>query len=157
MPATATMDFAIELNPKFRYRSTVHWDELDALRMLHNSRFAAHIERATIAFYETLGHRWETSVADNPDQYQVVRELHIEFLAPVSRPGPLDIELWVERLGTSSCVYGFRCTNADGTTTHARGDRTIVKLDPATKRPAPWTETFLRAHRELRKDLPSAP
>jgi acyl-CoA thioester hydrolase len=147
----------LELNPTFRYASRVHWDELDALQMLHNARFAAHVERATIAFYESFGRAWTSTVADNPDQFHVVRDFHIEFLAPVARPGELHVEIWVERLGTTSCVYGFRCTTDDGRITHARGDRTIIKVDPETLRPTPWSEPFQRAHRELRKDLPSAP
>ena len=156
MTATA-IDLNFEINPKFRYASRVHWDELDPLQMLHNSRFAAHVERAVIAFYESIGRRWTSTLAENPDQFHVVRDFHIEFLAPVASPGDLHVEIWVERLGTTSCVYGFRCTSRDGSITHARGDRTIIKLDPDTMRPAPWTEPFQRAHRELQKDLPAAP
>ena len=48
MTATAT-ELNFEINPKFLYASRVHWDELDPLQMLHNSRFAAHVERAVIA------------------------------------------------------------------------------------------------------------
>ncbi|HUP64422.1 MAG TPA: thioesterase family protein [Thermoanaerobaculia bacterium] len=156
MTATA-LDFSFELNPKFRYTSRVHWDELDPLQMLHNSRFAAHVERAVIAFYESAGYRWTMTVSENPDQFHVVRDFHIEFLAPVARPGDLHVEIWVEHLGTTSCIYGFRCTSQDGAITHARGNRTIIKLDPETKRPAAWTDSFQRVHREIRKDLPAAP
>ncbi|HVR44629.1 MAG TPA: thioesterase family protein [Thermoanaerobaculia bacterium] len=153
----SALDFTFEINPKFTYLSRVHFDELDPLQMLHNSRFAAHVERAIVDWYETMGRRWERRLSDNPDQFHVVRDLHIEFLAPVDAPGPLRIDVWVERLGNSSCVYGFRCTSEDGEITYARGDRTIIKLDPESRRPVPWTEAFRSAHRELTKDLPAAP
>ena len=63
------------------------------------------------------------------------------------------IAIWVERLGTTSCVYGFLCTNEDGTLAHARGDRTIIKLDPKSMRPAPWSDGFREGHAEIVRDL----
>jgi acyl-CoA thioester hydrolase len=144
-----------DFNPKFVYRSPVHFDELDPMQMLHNARFAAHVERAVTAFYATTGRRWETDVRDNPDQFHVVRELRIEYLQPVIGPQTLRIDVWVERLGTSSCVYGFLVSSEDGRTPYARGERAIVKIDPASRRPAPWTPFFRERHATLLKDLPA--
>ena len=132
----------------FVYRSEVHFDELDAMKMLHNSRFLTHVERATGAWYAKLGHKWELNPADNPDQFHVVREFCIEFLSPVMGIGVLDVALWVERLGNTSCRYGFRLLSEHGIE-HARGTRTIVKLDPATRKPSPWTEGFREHHAAL--------
>jgi acyl-CoA thioester hydrolase len=133
----------------FLYPSTVHWDELDAIGVLHNSRFAAHIERAVIAWYNASGRRWEREVSLNPDQFHVVREFHIEFLSPVNSPGTMQIEIWVERLGETSCVYGFLCSSEDGSRPYARGTRSVVKLDPASFRPSRWTDFFRDRHRQL--------
>ena len=126
----------------FTFKSNIFFDELDPMQMLHNSRFPAHVERAITSFYATSGRRWEANVADNPDQFHVVRELRIEYLNPVIGPGTMRIDIWVERLGNTSCTYGFACSNDDGSIPYARGERTIVKIDPATKRPAPWTDFF---------------
>ena len=145
----------MELNPKFTWISPVHFDELDPMHMLHNSRFPAHIERAVSAWFASNGGRWRTDVRENPDQFHVVRDLRIEYLNPVIGPGSMRIDIWVEHLGTTSCVYGFLCSSADGNTPYARGARTVVKLDPASFRPAPWTDRFRQAHNELLKDLPA--
>jgi acyl-CoA thioester hydrolase len=134
----------------FTYRSQIHFDELDPMQMLHNSRFLAHVERATVAWYAKGGHKWELDPADNPDQYDVVREFRIEFLSPVIGTGFMDIEIWVERLGNTSCQYGFRCKNTHGVE-YARGSRTIVKVDPATRRPVAWTGGFREHHAALLK------
>lgn len=144
-----------ELNPKFRYDSPVHFDELDPMQMLHNSRFGAHVERAIVAFYATTGRRWEADVRRNPDQFHVVREIRIEYLNPVIGPQTMRIDVWVERLGTTSCAYGFLCSSGDGRIPYARGERTIVKIDPASKRPAPWSDFFRDRHAALVKDLPA--
>jgi acyl-CoA thioester hydrolase len=142
-------------NPKFTYESPIHFDELDPMKILHNSRFAAHVERAVSAFYISVGGRWEMRVEDNPDQFHVVRDIHIEFLNPFIGTGTMRIDLWVERLGTTSCVYGFICTSVDGTVPYARGERTIVKVDPRSFRPEPWTERFRERHSALVKNLPA--
>ena len=143
------------LNPKFVYHSPVHFDELDPMQMLHNSRFPAHVERAVSAWYFANGGKWHLDVNDNPDQFHVVRELRIEYLNPVMGPVTMRIDVWVERLGTTSCSYGFLCSSEDGTIPYARGERTIVKVDPTSKRPAEWTPEFRTRQSVLLKDLPA--
>ena len=143
------------LNPKFTYISPVHFDELDAMRMLHNARYAAHVERAVTAWFIAGGKRWHLDPTENPDQFHVVRDLHIEYLAPFLGPGMMRIDIWVESLGNTSCVYGFICSSEDGSVAYARGDRTVVKIDPKSHRPTPWTPAFVEQQNALRKDLPA--
>jgi acyl-CoA thioesterase FadM len=80
---------------RFVHPSPVHFDELDAMAMLHNARYAVHVERATSALFAHLG-----------------------------------------------------CSEAG---VHARGRRTVVKLEPASLRPARWTERFREAHAGLQR------
>ncbi len=137
----------------FRHSSRVYFDELDAMAMLHNSRYAVHVERATTALYESLGFRWETDVANNPDQFHVVRRFEIDLRRPFAGDGELDVHLWVRRLGETSCSYAFACLGVDGTV-HASGQRTIVKLDPRSLRPTAWTARFRDGHRDLIEENP---
>ena len=143
------MASADAVRTRFVHPSPVHFDELDAMAMLHNARYAVHVERATSALFAHLGWRWELDAARNPDQFHVVREVQVEFLSPFRGMGFLQVELWVERLGETSCVYGFECSSEAGV--HARGRRTVVKLAPASMRPAPWTARFRAAHDGLRR------
>lgn len=143
----------LELNHHFTHLSSVHFDDLDAMTMLHNARYAFHVERAVGAWYQSLGKTFELDVARNPDQFHVVRDFHIEFLSPFRGLGTMRIDLWVEKVGETSCVYGFLCSSEDGTIGHARGQRTIVKLDPASLRPKPWTSFFRETHRTIQRDL----
>jgi acyl-CoA thioester hydrolase len=133
---------------KFTYRSEVYFDELDPLKMLHNARYAVHVERATTALYYFAGFRWELDVERNPDQFHAVRDYHIEFRAPLMGQGAMTITLGLQHLGETSCVYGFLCEGAGGEI-HACGTRTIVKLDPNTSRPTAWTERFRTSHLAL--------
>ena len=65
------------------------------------------------------------------------------------------VELWVNDLDDYTCTYGFLVSSQDGRTPFARGERTVVNLDPASRRPQKWSRDFVTAHDELRKDLPA--
>jgi acyl-CoA thioester hydrolase len=138
--------------PRFEHTAPVHFDELDAMRMLHNARFFVHMERAASAFYRSIGARWEENVADNPDQFHVVKVQEIEYVVPFMGTGELRVEMHVERYGRTSCTLAFRFTSPDSATTYARGTRTIVKLNPATLRPIAWTDRFRAALAALMRD-----
>jgi acyl-CoA thioester hydrolase len=125
----------------FSWLSPVFFDELDLNGALHNSRFAVHVERAQSALFERLGKGWTRLADRDPDLRYVVRELHMEFLAPLESPGAIRIELTADRLGQTSAVYGFRCADPAGDRTLARGHRVIVKIDE-TGRPAQWSPWY---------------
>lgn len=146
---TATALRPLDQPPLFVYASEVHFDELDPMGILHNARYAVHVERATSALYESLGFRFEREVADNPDQFHVVRRIELDFHRPFVGTGPLQVRIWVDRLGETSCRYGFACISGDGVE-HVTGLRTIVKLDPRSMRPLPWTTRFRESHSTAR-------
>lgn len=124
----------------FTWQSPVFFDELDLNGTLHNTRFALHVERAQSALFEQLGKGW-TSYADrDADLHYVVKELHVEFLAPFTAPGDLPVTLSADHLGTSSARWGFECGHPDHV--YARGHRVVIKVDPTTGRPTPWSDWF---------------
>jgi acyl-CoA thioester hydrolase len=126
----------------FAWDSPVFFDEMDPNGHLHNARYAVHVERAQTAFFEQ-----RTDPASRPDDlYYVVRELHLEFLAPVSTPGPLRVELTGLKIGTTSATYGFTCGDDP---VKARGHRVIVKVDARTGRPVPWSDWYRGVFAEL--------
>ncbi|GAA3168724.1 MULTISPECIES: acyl-CoA thioesterase [Streptomyces] len=128
---------------------TVHFDDLDALGLLHNARYPLLVERAWTELWQDKGVRFEGDWAAAGDACNAVKEFRIGYEAPVTRPGGYAVHLWLDRLGTTGLTYGFRFCSADGTVTYARGSRVLVRLDAATLRPAPWSEEFRAAGREL--------
>ncbi len=86
----------------------------------------------------------------------MVRELHLEFLAPLESQSAMRIELTAARLGQTSATYGFLCTEPAGNRTLARGHRVIVKIDE-TGRPARWSPWYRGTFRALAEGgLPAA-
>jgi acyl-CoA thioester hydrolase len=132
----------------FQWLSPVFFDELDLNGALHNSRFAVHVERAQSALFEQLGRGWTSYAERDPDLRYVVRELHVEFLAPLESPGSLLVELSAGKLGRTSATYRFRCATPDGARTLAEGHRVIVKIDQAG-RPAPWSDWYRETFQSL--------
>ncbi|MFI5758823.1 acyl-CoA thioesterase [Streptomyces sp. NPDC051569] len=128
---------------------SVHFDDLDALGLLHNARYPLIIERAWTAYWEERGLRYEGDWAAAGDACNAVKELRLTYELPVNRTGAYAVHLWLERLGNTGLTYGFRFCSADGSVTYAHGSRVLVRLDPATLRPAPWSDLFRSLGRQL--------
>ena len=126
----------------FRSVQRVYFDDLDALNILHNVRFLLFMERARGELFNELGFRWEDDLHVNPDKFHVVAEHRIRYLVPVRGEGELCIQLEPRHLGTSSLIVQAHVGSVDGKIVYAEGTTRIVRLDPATSRPCPWTPRF---------------
>lgn len=129
--------------PVYVHRSTVWFDELDMVGVLHNARYAIHVERAMTAWYHSL------QDVDPSDALVVVKQYEIEFIRPFTQErGELVVEVALRRRGTTSAVFAFRCLSypkGEGgpEILHARGIRAIVKVSPGDLRPSPWSDKYL--------------
>ena len=120
----------------------VYFDDLDALQILHNARYLLLFERTIGSFWgRAMG--WDAMAGStNPDRYHLVRANHIEYVRPVTGLGEVRVRTWVEKLGRTSLTFGFRLLPMDEDEDYAVGSRVIVCIDPATRRPTPWSEDF---------------
>lgn len=128
-----------------RFHETIHgvyFDDLDALGILHNSRYLLLLERTIGAFWQRLGWGGAPDAKANPDQFHLVRANHIEYLRPITGVGEVRVRIWIEKLGRSSMTFGFRVLPMDEDVDHAVGSRVLVCVDPAGRRPSPWSESF---------------
>jgi len=123
---------------RFVWHTSVFFDDLDAMGMLHNAAYVVLVERAASAFFEAHGWRWEKDPVRNPDQHYVVREQTVRYFEPILGPGEVVVEMWVSRLGQTSASFGFEVRSSGRV--HALVERVHVKLDPVSLRPAPWTD-----------------
>lgn len=143
-----------------RFHEVVHgvyFDDLDPFQILHNARYLLLFERTVGAFWRHLGWGGTLDVQTNPDQFHLVRANHIEYLRPVVGVGQVRVRVWVEKLGMSSLTFGLRVMAMDEDLDYALGTRVIVRVDPETRRPAPWSDAFREKLAAYRKDLTSEP
>jgi acyl-CoA thioester hydrolase len=119
----------------------VHFDDLDAMGFVHNSRYAIMLERALTAFWERNGFNYDNARYSEPDMFLSVAEYSIKYLLPFRGTGRMRFHIWIDRIGETSVVYRFRALSADSATIHAEGHRVHIRIDPKTLRPTSWTPT----------------
>jgi hypothetical protein len=122
------------LNPKFVFFSPIRTASADS------SQLAEHVDHAIIAL---------------DGRAPVGGDFALELLEPAIDVPAARVELWVNDLDDYTCTYGFLVSSHDGRTPFARGERTVVNLDPASRRPQKWSRDFREVHAGLRKDLPA--
>jgi acyl-CoA thioester hydrolase len=128
----------------YETRFGVYFDDLDSFQILHNSRYLLLFERCIGEFWERMGWGGLLDAQLNPDQFHLVRKNQIEYLRPVRGVGQVRVRLQVARIGDTSVTFSFRVMPMDQDVDFAIGERVIVKVDPNTHRPAPWSEEFRR-------------
>jgi acyl-CoA thioester hydrolase len=133
----------------------VHFDDLDAMGLLHNSRFAVLVERAILAYWRRLGWAPDPSRSAFKDVFLAVREFKVTYHLPITGVGEPLVHFWIERMGRTSGVYGFRVLSADHTLVYAEGYRVSVNLDPDTFRPAPFSDELRTASAPLMLAAPT--
>lgn len=129
----------------------VHFDDLDAMGVVHNGRYVLLLERALAAYWTRAGWAFDPGAPHFKDVFFVVREFAITYHAPITRVGVVHVQLWLDHLGSTSAVYGFRVLSEDETVTHAEGRRVQIRLDPATLRPAVIAPELRAACRPLER------
>ncbi|PRX96319.1 acyl-CoA thioesterase [Allonocardiopsis opalescens] len=127
----------------------VHFDDLDAMGMVHNARYPLLLERALMTYWTAHGWSSDPGRSAFEDVFLAVREFTITYHVPIAAAGTIGVRFWIDRLGNTSVVYGFQVLSADGATVHAEGRRAQVRIDPATLRPQPLSERL----RELARPL----
>jgi acyl-CoA thioester hydrolase len=131
----------------------VYFDDLDAFRIMHNAKYILLFERTIGAFWRHLGWSGPLDVQSNPDQFHLVRVNHIEYVSPVVGVGQVRVRVWIEKLGRTSLTFGLRCLAMDEDVDHAFGHRVIVRVDPDSREPQPWTDEFRETLGPYRADL----
>ena len=121
-------------------RMPIHFDDLDAMGIVHNARYAVMLERALTTYWAEQGVSFADGRPTTSDVFNVVREFSITYHQPIRGTGEVAVHFWIDRLGESSAVYGFAFRSADLATLFADGRRVNIKVDPKTMRPTAWTE-----------------
>ena len=131
----------------FRTPVSLRWSDLDAFNHVNNSRYLTFLEQARIEWFETLDEPWM-----DDHSAPVVASATLNFKRPIAYPAQVAVELFTDKLGTSSVVIGHRIVAADGTV-HCDGQVVAVWVDRQTGKPTPLPPGVRRASQRL---LPAA-
>ncbi len=136
------MSAGMSIAVPFRSIQRVYFDDLDALNILHNVRFLLFIERARGELLNAMGFHWQDDVSVNPDKFHVIAEHTIRYLAPVRGEGDIAVDIWLRHLGRTSASLSAKVSSPDGSVVFADAETRLVRLDPTTYRPCPWSDRF---------------
>jgi acyl-CoA thioester hydrolase len=134
------------------YRSVqrVFFDDLDALNILHNVRYLLFMERARGEMFNALGFRWEDELSVNPDKFSVVAETQVQYLKPVRGEGEIAVVVYPSHIGNTSLIVQAKVQSMDSTIVYAQGHARMVRLDPKTFKPCPWSPRFREAMTDMK-------
>ncbi|MBB5140608.1 acyl-CoA thioester hydrolase [Thermocatellispora tengchongensis] len=126
----------------------VYFDDLDPYGMLHHVRYGTLVDRAIVAYWTEKG--WNSDLSQSAiKEVMVVRQLSITYQAPITGVCEPVVHFWLEGIGRSSVIYGFRLLSPDRSLLYADGRRVSVNIDPVTLAPAPISEESRRLAQEL--------
>ena len=127
----------------FRAPIPLRWSDLDAFNHVNNARYLTFLEQARIEWFETIDEPWMTEEAA-----PVVASATLNFKRPIEYPANVFVELFTEKLGTSSVVIGHRIVAADSTL-HCDGQVVVVWIGRRDGRPTPLPDCVRRASERL--------
>lgn len=133
------------MQKRFLYHAEVFFDELDALGVLHHTRYLLHLERAQQKFFEHLLGVSDFNKERDEDIYVVVHSLESRFREPFEKPGPIVVDYGIERVRSAGVTMDYVIRDPADEAIYCEGRRTVCKLSAETHQPAPWTEAFREA------------
>ena len=130
----------------------VYFDDLDIFGVLHNARYPLLIERTIGSFWKKLGFGGLSELHRNPDQFHLVRVNHFEYLRAVKDVDEVRCRIWVKKLGRTSLSFAFSLLPIDEDQPYCTGYRVLVCVDPETRLPRPWSDSFRKVLHPYRED-----
>lgn len=141
----------------FVHRTRIWFDELDPLGVLHHSRFVYHLERAQKAMFAAIMGVDTLDPKVAPDIYGLVRNLELNYTAPIAGECEVLVGLAVSRVRAAGLTVRFAFRSRDGATLHCHGERTLCRMSVATRAPAEWTPAFVERYGEWAQSAVALP
>lgn len=110
----------------------LRWRDLDAFNHVNNSNFMTYLEEARIRWFESLDEPWLTEAIA-----PLLAAVQMNYRVPIPYPSSVVVELFADRIGSTSVTIGHRIASADGSVLHADGHVVLVWIDRASGRPTP--------------------
>lgn len=117
----------------------LRWRDLDAFNHVNNSNFMTYLEEARIRWFDSLGEAWLTETIA-----PLLAAVQMSYRVPIPYPSSVVVELFADRVGTTSVTLGHHIASEDGTVLHADGHVVMVWIDRASGRPTPLPEAVRR-------------
>ncbi len=132
-----------ETNPDRKRLATipisVRWRDMDSMGHVNNAKYVSYLEEARV--------RWMLDIpgVSMTDRIApVVAANNINYRRPLTWPNDILVELYVDRLGTSSVTIGHRIVDRNGVL-YCDGNVVVVWMDTRTGKSAPLPDAVRNA------------
>jgi acyl-CoA thioester hydrolase len=103
----------------------VRWGDMDAFNHVNNATFLSYLEEARLRWLQALPGPW---LDDNTAP--LLAAAHVNYRRPIEWPATLAIELYADRVGSSSLTIGHRImASDDATVLYSDGHSVMVWID----------------------------
>lgn len=114
-----------------RVTDRVRWSDVDAFGHVNNAAFLRILDDARFTTFPTMGIDPSGALTDT---ILVVGKHEVDYLAPLAfTTRPIEVELWVPRVGTSSVDFAYEVLDPEGKVC-VRALSRMVNLDRAALR-----------------------
>ena len=120
---------------------SVRWRDMDSMGHVNNAKFISYLEEARVRWMLTV-----PGVSMTDRIAPVVDANNINYKRPLTWPNDVAVELYVDRLGTTSVTIGHRIVSAsDESVLYSDGNVVVVWMDTQTGHSAPLPDAIRNA------------
>ena len=129
---------------KFSARTRVGFSDTDAQGIVYYGRYMPYFDLARVEYHRHL----DMLRIEPSDRQFVMRAMTVEYHAPARFDDPIEVDVRVKRIGTSSVTYEF-AAYLEGEALAVTATQTLVLLDLAERRPCPVPKWWRERIREF--------
>ena len=120
----------------------LRWGDQDAFNHVNNAMYLRYLEEARVRWLAGLVQDWDHGDGSKP----IMAAVQANYRRPLTWPGEIVVQLFCEKLGTSSITIAHRIVDAgDKSVLYMDGNVVMVWIDPATGRSTPLPEAIRAA------------
>ncbi len=129
---------------KFSAETRVGFSDTDAQGVVYYGRYMPYFDLARVEYHRHL----DMLRTEPSDRQFVMRAMTVEYHAPARFDDPIEVDVRVKRIGTSSVTYEF-AAYLDGATLAVTATQTMVLVDLAERKPCPVPDWWREKIREF--------
>nr|WP_295377031.1 thioesterase family protein [Pseudoxanthomonas sp.] len=118
---------------------SVRWRDMDSMGHVNNAKYVSYLEEARVRWILDI-----PGISMTDRIAPVVAANNINYRRPLTWPNDILVELYVDRLGTSSVTIGHRIVDQDGVL-YCDGNVVVVWMDTHTGKSAPLPDAVRSA------------
>jgi acyl-CoA thioester hydrolase len=132
---------------KFSAETRVGFSDTDAQGVVYYGRYMPYFDLARVEYHRQFGQvRPELG-----DRQFVMRAMTVEYHAPARFDDPIEVDVRISRIGTSSVTYEF-AAYLDGERLAVTATQTLVLVDLSERKPCPVPDAWRAKIREYEGD-----